>query len=88
MSERKITDLEQKIIKFIIEYYTKTKFYPNYDEIADGVDRHSKSVIHTHMRKLEDMGIIIRKTEFSPQYRLANADFIIANGGLKQEGTF
>ncbi len=70
-----ITQIEGKIIKYISEYYQKTLFYPSYDEIAEGVHR-AKSTIYTHMKKLECEGIIIRKHDFSYQYRLINADFI------------
>ncbi len=70
-----ITKIEEEIIKYISEYYRNTLFYPSYDEIAEGVHR-AKATIHTHMKKLENEGIIIRKSEFSFQYRLINADFI------------
>lgn len=70
-----ITPIEQKIIDFIIEYYKETLFYPNYDEIGASIGR-NKSTVHTHMKKLEDEGIIIRKQDNSPQYRLVNMQFI------------
>lgn len=70
-----ITEIEEKIIKYIAEYYRKTHFYPNYDEIASGVGR-AKATIHTHMRKLEYEGLIIRKADCSSQYRLINIDMV------------
>lgn len=69
-----ITPIEQKIIDFIIDYYKETLFYPNYDEIGEGVGRY-KTTVHTHMKKLENEGIIIRKPG-SKQYRLANMEYI------------
>lgn len=36
----------------------------------------NKSTVHTHMKKLEDEGIIIRKQDNSPQYRLINMQYI------------
>lgn len=70
-----ITPIEQKIIDFIIEYYKETLFYPNYEEIGEKVGR-NKSTVHTHMKKLEDEGIIIRKKDSKFQYRLANMEYI------------
>lgn len=67
--------MQEIIVEFITDYYKKNQFYPNYDEIAAGVDR-SKSVIYTHMKKLEGKGIIVRKTDRSSQYRLPNMDLI------------
>ncbi len=79
-----ITKIEEEIIKYISEYYQKTLFYPSYDEIAKGVYR-AKSIIHTHMKKLEREGIIIRKSDFSPQYRLINVDFIRKESAAENE---
>ena len=59
-----ITKVEEKIIRYITRYYRKNHFYPNYDEIAAGVNR-TKSTIHIHMKKLENEGIIVRKTDCS-----------------------
>lgn len=67
---------EKTIIRFIIDYYKENHFYPSYDEIAEGIDR-VKSTIHKHMKSLEEEGIIIRKSDFSPQYRLLNMNFIM-----------
>ncbi len=77
-----ITQMEEKIIKYIAEYYRKILFYPSYDEIAEGVHR-AKATIHIHIKKLENEGIIIRKSEFSPQYRLINAEFIRRESAIK-----
>lgn len=70
-----MTKIEDTIIRFIIDYYRKNQFYPNYDEIADGVGR-AKATVFSHMRKLEDEGLIIRKAGRSSQYRLINMGFI------------
>lgn len=71
-----MTKVDEIIIKFIIEYYKNHQFYPNYDEIAKGVSR-AKATVHTHMRRLENEGVIIRKSAFSSQYRLINIRFIM-----------
>ena len=71
-----MTETGEMITGFIIGYYRKNRFYPSYDEIAEGTGR-VKSTIHTHMAKLEGEGIIIRKNDCSPHYRLINMDFIM-----------
>ncbi len=74
--------IEDNIARFIIDYYRKNQFYPSYDEIADGVGR-AKATVHVHMKKLEDEGIIVRKSDRSSQYRLINMDFISAHGPVR-----
>lgn len=81
----KITQIEKAIISFIVDYYGKSQFYPSYDEIAEGISR-TKSTVYTHMRKLESEGIIIRKADYSPQYRLINMGFIQGGRGGGNEG--
>lgn len=49
-------------------------------EKAEGIGR-TKSTVHTHMRRLEDEGIIIRKADYSSQYRLINMGLILKNQG-------
>ena len=75
-----MTQTGKAIISFISDYYRENQFYPNYNEIAEGINR-TKSTVHTHMRKLEDEGIIIRKADSSSQYRLINMGFILKNQG-------
>lgn len=74
-----IRKTDELIIKFIIEYYKKNLFYPNYDEIAEGIGR-TKVTVHSHMRNLEEAGVIIRKYNYSSQYRLINMKFICSKG--------
>ena len=75
-----MTHADKRIVGFIIGYYKENQFYPNYGEIARGIGR-TKSTVHTHMRKLEDEGIIIRKADYSSQYRLINMGFILKSQG-------
>lgn len=73
-----MTKTDELIIRFIADYYKKNQFYPNYSEIANGVGK-VKSTIHTHMKRLESEGIIIRKDDSSLQYRLINMGLIFKN---------
>lgn len=75
-----MTHTDKRIVSFIVDYYRENQFYPNYDEIAEAINR-TKSTVHTHMRWLEDEGVIIRKADHSSQYRLINMGFICKNEG-------
>ena len=75
-----MTQADKIIVSFIIDYYRENQFYPNYGEIAEGIGR-TKSTVHTHMRRLEDEGIIIRKADYSSQNRLINMGLILKNQG-------
>ena len=74
-----ISKTDQLIIKFVIDYYKESLFYPSYDEIAEGVGI-AKATVHSCIRRLEKAGIIIRKYDRSPQYRLINMEFICSKG--------
>lgn len=80
-----MTKIDEDIVKFIVRYCKENQFYPNYNEIAKGVSR-SKSTIHTHMRRLENEGVIIRKADFSSQYRLINIGFILRESKINLSG--
>lgn len=71
--------IEETILKYIVEYYRQYQFYPNYDEIGEGVKRSSKSTVHTHMKKLESKGIVIRKCDHSTQYRIKDIEQYMNN---------
>ncbi len=75
-------DIRGTVVRFIISYYKENRFYPDYDEIAAGVGR-AKSTVFAYMKKLEDEGIVVRKADHSPQYRLINMDFICREGKTK-----
>ena len=70
-----MTVINHYIVKFIINYYKKHQFYPNYDEIAKDIHC-AKSTVHTYMKELEKEGIIVRQADASSQYRLINMGFI------------
>lgn len=80
-----MTIIEHKIINYILDYYSKTMFYPSYREISNSLGR-SLSTIHEHITNLERIGIIVRKYKDSPQYRLINIDFILKSRKEKVNG--
>lgn len=72
----RMTDEDSRYIHFIVEYYRKTQFYPSYEEIASGLNK-GKATVFSHMTRLEDNGILIRKLPSSPIYRLANINLLL-----------
>ena len=79
-----MTEIDKKIDAFIIDYYKEHQFYPIYSEIAEGIHR-AKSTVHIYIKKLEDEGVIVRKSDCSSQYRLLNMDFINGNRVLEEK---
>lgn len=80
-----MTIIEHEIINYILDYYSKTMFYPSYREISNSLEQ-SLSTIHDYMTSLEVEGIIVRKDKYSPQYRLINIDFILKSRKEKVNG--
>lgn len=80
-----MTIIEHEIIDYILDYYSKTMFYPSYREISNSLGR-SLSTIHEHMTNLKRIGIIVRKYKDSHQYRLINIDFILKSRKEKVNG--
>lgn len=79
-----MTEIDKKIVAFIIDYYKEHQFYPIYSEIAEGIHR-AKSTVHIYIKKLEDEGVIVRKSDCSSQYRLLNMEFINRNRILEEK---
>lgn len=69
-----LTKRAEDILKYIINYYRHTHFYPSYTEIGEGVGLYSKASVHAHIKKLENEGILIRKADQSAQYRIKDID--------------
>ncbi len=72
-----LTKRDEDILKYIINYYQYTHFYPSYEEIGEGVGLYSKASVHAHIKKLENEGILIRKADQSAQYRIKDIDKLI-----------
>jgi SOS-response transcriptional repressor LexA len=71
-----ITQKQQEMIEFIVEYYRMTLFYPSYEEIREKIGLKSKSSVQEHMDKLEAQGVVMRK-KGSKQWRLANMNLLL-----------
>lgn len=70
------TEVDQKLIDYISKFYFDTGFYPNYEEILEGMKWNSKSTVALHMQRLEREGVIVRKEYGSSQYKLNNIDVV------------
>jgi len=79
-----LTNVDSSYIKFIVQYYKENRFYPSYDEIKDGLGVKSKRTVFSHMQKLEDNGVIVRKAPCSPIYRILNMEMMLKEGGIHE----
>lgn len=71
-----MTEVDKKLIDYISKFYFDTGFYPNYEEIAEGMGWNSKSTVAIHVQRLEKEGIIIRKEYCSSQYKLKDINIV------------
>lgn len=70
--------IDEALVKFIIDYYKESQFYPSYEEVARGLNC-SKATVHDRMKLLEGEGVIRRKGNRSSQYWLINMGVILKN---------
>ncbi len=70
------TEVDQKLIDYISKFYFDAGFYPNYEEILEGMKWNSKSTVALHMQRPEREGVIVRKEYGSSQYKLNNIDVV------------
>lgn len=57
---KKLQDPQKNIYDFIVSYIEENSFPPTVREICAAVGLASTSTVHTHLRKLEERGFIIR----------------------------
>jgi len=60
-----LSERQQKILKFIIEFYRKQEFPPTIREIGKQVGISSTSVVNYNLARLEELELIIRRREVS-----------------------
>ncbi len=60
-----LSERQQKIIQFIIDFVDKNEFPPTIREIGEKVGISSTSVVNYNLAKLEDIGLISRRREVS-----------------------
>lgn len=70
---RKGLDTNDRVLNFIEEYYIENLKFPNYREIADGVDLSSTSSVNRHMINLEKNNSIVFHGQ---QYRFSRERMI------------
>ena len=72
-----LSDKDIETYNFIKDYMLETGFVPSVREIGEGIKLRSNSSVFTHMKRLEDYGLLIRKCEDSPVYRLAGIKYVL-----------
>ena len=57
-AKRNGEESRKKIYDFIVSYVSKNNYAPSVREIADGTGFKSSNTVHTHLHKLQEMGVI------------------------------
>ena len=73
----RITDKDKEMYEWIKDFMLKTGFCPSVKEICLGMGIKSTNTVHRHIDRLVCYGLLIRKTESSPVYRLAGMRYVI-----------
>lgn len=60
-----LSDRQQNILKFIIDFFSRNKFPPTIREIGTEVGISSTSVVNYNLTKLEEMDLVVRHREVS-----------------------
>lgn len=76
-----ISDKDIKVYEWIKDYMMRTGFCPSAREIADGVGYKSLCSVKVRMDHLEKYGLLIRKCEASPVYKLAGMKYVMEEVG-------
>ena len=79
-----MTKRTEQIYEYIRTYMLSTGFVPSHREIMDEMGLYSLSSINNHLKKLEDAGLLIRKSEASPVYKLAGFKYVEVINGKDQ----
>ena len=58
-----LNTMQTKIYYFLCDYVNENGYAPSVREIGDNVGLKSTSSVHSHLKKLEEQGYIIRKIE-------------------------
>lgn len=79
-----MTKKTKEIYDYIKVYMLSTGFCPSQREIMDAMGWYSLSSVNNHIKKLEDAGLLIRKTETSPIYKLAGIKYVEVDYGKNE----
>jgi repressor LexA len=78
-SDKKISEKQSQILKFIIDTIRDYGYPPTIREIADAVHLSSSATVHSHLKKLENSGYIRRGKGSSRTIEILNSDYKIQN---------
>ena len=73
----RITDKDREMYEWIKDFMLKTGFCPSIREICSGMGIKSTNTVHNRIEKLLAYGLLVRKSEASPVYRLAGMRYVI-----------
>lgn len=73
----KVTSRDLEIYEWIKTYMLEHGYCPSTRDICDGMGIKSTSDVHGHISKLEQYGLIVRKCDYSPVYRLAGMKYVM-----------
>lgn len=71
----KISEKQFQIFKFIVESIKSIGYPPSVREIAEAVDLSSSATVHSHLKKLEDLGYIRRGKGSSRTIEILNSAY-------------
>ncbi|MHB1253871.1 MAG: LexA family protein, partial [Candidatus Humimicrobiaceae bacterium] len=71
----KISEKQFQIFKFIVDSIKSIGYPPSVREIAEAVDLSSSATVHSHLKKLEDLGYIRRGKGSSRTIEILNSAY-------------
>ena len=74
----RITEKDREMYEWIKDFMLKTGFCSSIREICLGMGIKSTNTVHNRIDRLVCYGLLIRKTESSPVYRLAGMKYVMS----------
>lgn len=65
----------EKVYQWIKQYMLETGYCPSVREICEGLGFKATSTAHRYLIKLEDQGLVLRKSEGSPVFTLTSLEY-------------
>ena len=75
--EMTLTDKDIETYKIIKHYMLESGFCPSIRELKTLLHKGSTQTIHSRLKHLEDYGLLIRKYDGSPVFKLAGMRYVI-----------
>ena len=72
-----LTDKDIETYKIIKDYMLESGFCPSIRELMILLHKGSTQTIHSRLKRLEEYGLLIRKSDGSPVFKLAGMRYVI-----------